>query len=87
MLRRRFPPPWTVHPGHNSWQVQDATGFTMVWFAYTPETAAFDAGSYRMSSDEARRLAVNYARLPELLGAWPPKPFIDDRVPAKRREP
>lgn len=64
---RRFPPPWTVIEHAESYWVQDATGQTVGWFYFRdhPETARH-AGV--LERDEARRMAVNFARLPELLG-------------------
>jgi hypothetical protein len=60
---RRFPPPWTVIERAESYWVQDASGQTVGWFYFRdhPETA-------RHARDEARRMAANFARLPELLG-------------------
>jgi hypothetical protein len=64
MTGRRFPPPWTVVEHAESLWVQDASGG---WFYFrdNPETARH-AGV--LERDEARRMAVNFARLPELIG-------------------
>jgi hypothetical protein len=50
-----------------SYWVEDATGQTVGWFYFrdNPETA-HHAGM--LQRDEARRMAANFARLPELLG-------------------
>jgi hypothetical protein len=47
--------------------VQDAGGQTVGWFYFrdNPETAR---QAKVLTRDEARRMAVNFARLPELLG-------------------
>jgi hypothetical protein len=64
MTGRRFPPPWTVIEHAESFWVQDASGQTVGWFYFrdNPETAR------HAERDEGRRKAVNFARLPELLG-------------------
>jgi hypothetical protein len=66
MTARRFPPPWTVIEHAESFWVQDASGQTVGWFYFrdNPETARH-AGV--LERDEARRMAANFARLPELL--------------------
>jgi hypothetical protein len=67
MTARRFPPPWTVVEHAESFWVRDASGQTVGWFYFrdNPETARH-AGV--LERDEARRMAVNFARLPELVG-------------------
>jgi hypothetical protein len=66
MTSRRFPPPWTVVEHAESFWVQDAGGQTVGWFYFrhNEETAR---QSKVLTRDEARRMAVNFARLPELL--------------------
>jgi hypothetical protein len=67
MTARRFPTPWRVVEHPESFWVQDASGQTVGWFYFRdhPETA-HHAGV--LERDEARRMAANSARLPELLG-------------------
>ena len=64
----RFPRPWRVveHPG--SFTVQDAAGQNVAWFYFRndPGTAQSIAVLFK---EEARRRAMNFARLPEALGA------------------
>jgi hypothetical protein len=67
MTCRRFPPPWTVIEHAESFWVQDASGQTVGWFYFrhNEETAR---QAKVLTRDEARRMAVNFARLPEMLG-------------------
>jgi len=67
MTSRRFPPPWTVIEHAESFWVQDASGQTVGWFYFrhNEETAR---QAKVLTRDEARRMAVNFARLPEMLG-------------------
>jgi hypothetical protein len=55
MTPRRFPPTWTVIE-----LVQDAGGQTVGWF---PTTKRPPAKAKVLTRDEARRMAVNFARL------------------------
>ena len=54
MTNRRFPPPWTVERFSGGFKVIDAN-CQLAYF-------------YLLTTDEARRLASNFAKLPELLG-------------------
>ena len=67
MSNRRFPPPWTVQRLPGGFKVVDASGQSLAYF-YARENDN-DAGTARvLTMDEARRLASNFAKLPELLG-------------------
>jgi hypothetical protein len=67
MTPRRSPPPWHVVEKEPSFWVQDASDQTVGWFYFRDDpSVASQAGV--LLKDEARRMAVNFARLPELLG-------------------
>jgi hypothetical protein len=72
---RRFPPPWTVERIPGGLKVIDANGQSLA-YVYSRETkdAADIAGV--LTEDEARRIASNIAKLPELLGKLRP----DDNI-------
>jgi hypothetical protein len=61
----RFPPPWTIERTPGGWRVKDATGVPVA-FTYGDD-APQGVGSLALSVDEARRIAANIAKLPELL--------------------
>ena len=63
-MPRRSPPPWTTIRTEGGWRVNDATGRPL---AYVYGHDDQGAGSHHLTVDEARRIAVNIAKLPELL--------------------
>ena len=67
---RNFPPPWSAEVQPNYYVVRDADGqqIAYVYYSNDPEPRA---AAKLMTRDEARRIAANFARLPELLGAQP----------------
>jgi hypothetical protein len=65
--RRRFPPPWTVDEMNDvCFIVRDKNGQQLGYFYYEQEAGRRMAANL-LTKDEARRLAVNFAKLPELL--------------------
>jgi hypothetical protein len=66
MSGRGFPSPWTVEDTNDCFVVTDANGQALGHFYYEDEP-----GSAALTKYEARRIAVNFARLPDLLRAQP----------------
>ena len=65
---RRFPPPWQVEEIPGGFKVLDANGQALV-YVYARETSNEANIAGVLTFDEAQRIAVNVAKLPELLGA------------------
>jgi hypothetical protein len=63
----RFPPPWRADKVPGGYVVRDATGQAIAYL-YGRETEADARQAKVLTNDEARRIARNIARLPELLG-------------------
>jgi hypothetical protein len=57
LTARRFPPPWSVELTPNCFIVRDANG----------KALSRRSTAKLLSKDEARRITVNIAELPELL--------------------
>jgi hypothetical protein len=66
MTERRFPPPWTVEGTDACFIVRDHNGHALA-HVYREDEPARRSAAHLMTRDEARRIAANVAKLPELL--------------------
>jgi hypothetical protein len=61
----RFPPPWSIEEGTESFTVKDATGQALAYLYFEDEPQR-QMSMKRLSRDEAFLLAVNIAKLPSV---------------------
>jgi hypothetical protein len=66
LMSRRFPPPCTVEETDACFIVKDRTGMSLAYL-YFEEQRGRRAAAKLLTRDEARRVAANVAKLPELL--------------------
>ena len=66
MTGRRFPPPWTVEETAPCFYVRDASGQALA-VVYCEDEPGRRAAAKLLTRDEARRIAANIAKLPELV--------------------
>ena len=70
-MKRRFAPPWSVDELEESFAIKDSAGqiLAYVYFEPDPNNDTRRRIMNRLTHDEARRVAVNIAKLPALLKA------------------
>jgi hypothetical protein len=67
MPPRRFPPPWRVVEMSGGYAVEDADGQQLGLFYGSRATPDVARKAQALTMDEARRMAVDFAKLPNLL--------------------
>jgi K+/H+ antiporter YhaU regulatory subunit KhtT len=67
MTSRRFPPPWSADKIPGGYVVRDANGQALAYI-YSRDNEDEARQAKVLTKDEARRIAINVARLPQLLG-------------------
>jgi hypothetical protein len=76
MPERRFPPPWSVDDpdmklGQDCLIVRDANGHALAT-CISRRSQGRRSAAHLMTRDEARRIPVNIAKVPDLLERAPP---------------
>ena len=67
VMPRRFPPPWDIEEHNQScFIVRDINGMALAYVYFETDTGRRTAANL-LTRDEARRIAANIAKLPELV--------------------
>ena len=66
MAERRFPPPWSVEELEACFIVKDSAGQKLA-FVYFEQEPGRRSAAKLLTKDEARRIAANIGKLPDLL--------------------
>ncbi|MEJ1934076.1 hypothetical protein WDZ92_28085 [Nostoc sp. NIES-2111] len=64
---RRFPPPWRIRELPEAFVIEDANGTPVAYTYFDANRMQSASTADKLTRDEARRIAANIARLPELL--------------------
>jgi hypothetical protein len=65
-MQRRFPAPWSVRELKQAFRIEDATGQAVAYTYFRKDENEARQASV-LTWDEARRIATNIVKLPELL--------------------